>query len=83
MEIQVGKITHYYNNIGVTAVEMSGSLEVGNLIHIKGHTTDFEQKVEVMQIEHEQITKAKKGQVIGLKVKDYVREHDTVYRVED
>jgi len=82
MEVPVGKITHYYNAIQVAAVEMSDSLEVGNLIHIKGHSTDFEQKVETMQIEHKQVTKAEKGQVIGLKVKDYVREHDIVYRVE-
>ena len=82
MEIPVGKITHYYNKIGVAAVEMSDTLEVGNVIHIKGHTTDFEQTVEAMQIEHEDVTKATKGQVIGLKVKDYVREHDMVYRVE-
>jgi len=82
MEILAGKITHYYKGIGVAAIEVSDFLEVGNVIHIKGHTTDFEQKIESMQIEHEQVTKATKGQVIGLKVKDYVREHDMVYRVE-
>jgi putative protease len=73
METPVGKVTHYYNKIGVAAIEMSGTLEVNNTIHIK---------VEAMQIEHEQITKASKGQVIGLKVKDYVREHDIIYRVD-
>ncbi|GBE04766.1 MAG TPA: translation elongation factor-like protein [Nitrospirae bacterium] len=82
MEVPVGKITHYYSKIGVAAVEIRDSLKTGDLIHIKGHTTDFEQKVENMQIEHEQVTKAAKGQVIGLKVKDFVREHDTVYRVD-
>lgn len=82
MEILAGKVTHYYKSIGVAAVEVSDSLEVGNVIHIKGHTTDFEQKIESMQIEHQQVTKATTGQVIGLKVKDYVREHDLVYRVE-
>lgn len=82
MESSVGKVTHYYNAIKVAAIEMSDSLEVGNLIHIKGHITDFEQKVESMEIEHQQITKVTKGQVMGLKVKDYVREHDLVYKVE-
>ena len=82
MEVLAGKIRHYYNSIGVAALEVSDYLEVGNLIHIKGHTTDFEQKIESMQIEHEQVSKATKGQIIGLKVKDYVREHDQVYRVE-
>ncbi len=82
MEVQVGKITHYYSKIGVAAVDLSDTLETGNLIHIKGNTTDFEQKADVMQIEHQQITKAGRGQVIGIKVKDYVREHDIVYRIE-
>jgi putative protease len=78
METLVGTITHYYK----AAVEVSDSLEVGNTLHFKGHTTDFEQKIESIQIEHKQITKATKGQVIGLRVKDYVREHDKVYRVD-
>ncbi len=82
MEIPAGKITHYYKSIGVAAIEISDSLEVGDVIHIKGHTTDFEQKIESMQVEHQQVTKATKGQTIGLKVKDYVREHDMVYKVE-
>lgn len=83
MEVLAGKITHYYKSMGVAAMEVSDSLKVGDVIHIKGHTTDFEQKIESMQIEHEQVEKASKGQVIGLKVKDYVREHDLIYRVED
>ncbi len=82
MEVPVGKITHYYGKLGVAAVELSDSLKTGALIHIKGHTTDFEQKVEAMQIEHEQVTEAVNGQVVGLKVKDYVRDHDTVYRID-
>jgi putative protease len=61
---------------------VSDTLEVGDVIHIKGHTTDFEQKIESMQIEHQQVTKATKGQVVGIKVKDYVRENDLVYKVE-
>lgn len=83
METPVGRITHFYNKIGVAAVEMNDTLMVGNTIHIKGHTTDFEQTVETLQVEHQEIPKAGKGQVIGLKVKDYVREHDVVYRVDD
>lgn len=82
MEILAGKVTHYYKAIGVAAVEVSDTLEVGDVIHIKGHTTDFEQKIESMQIEHQQVTKATKGQVVGIKVKDYVRENDLVYKVE-
>ncbi len=82
METLVGTVTHYYKSLGVAAVEVSDSLEVGNTLHFRGHTTDFEQKIESIQVEHEQITKATQGQVVGLRVKDYVREHDQVYRVD-
>jgi len=82
MEVLVGKVTHYYKHIGVAAIELSDALEVGNLIHIKGHTTDFEQEIESMEVQHQSVAKAIRGQVIGLRVKDYVREHDAVYRVE-
>jgi len=82
MEVLAGKITHYYKAIGVAAIEVMDSLQVGDTIHIKGHTTDFQQKVESMEIEHEPVSRADKGQIVGLKVKDYVREHDLVYRVE-
>jgi putative protease len=82
MEVLAGRVTHYYKAIGVAAVEVTDFLEVGNTIHIKGHTTDFEQKIESMQIEHRPVERAEKGQTVGLKVKDYVREHDLVYRVE-
>jgi putative protease len=83
MEVLAGRITHFYKAIKVAAVDVSDYLEVGNTIHIKGHTTDFEQKIESMQLEHQQITRAEKGQVVGIAVKDYVREHDLVYRVDN
>ena len=81
-EKKLGKVTHYFTNIGVAVVKLSGILKVGDKIHIKGATSDFEQKVDSMQIEHEKLEEAKKGQAIGLKVKDHAREHDVVYKVE-
>lgn len=81
MEILIGKITHYYKSIEVATLELSDTLEVGDVIHVKGHTTDFEQAVESMEINHQKVTKATRGEVVGLKVKDYVREHDMVYKV--
>jgi len=78
---EVGKITHYFDKIGVAVVEMSGKLKVGDRIRIKGNVTDFEQNVDSMQIEHQQIQEAKKGQAIGLKVADKVRENDKVFVV--
>lgn len=78
----IGKITHFFSKIEVGIVEITkGSLEVGDKIHVKGSTSDFEQDIKSMQIEHEQVEKAKKGDVIGLKVKDKVREGDEVYKI--
>jgi len=79
-ETEIGKVTHYYNKIGVAIIELSETLKVGDTIHIKNDSTDLEQTVESMQIEHENIEEAKAGEVIGLKVKDKVREGDTVYK---
>lgn len=75
----VGEITHYYTKIGVAVVKVKNPISVGDKIEIKGATTDFKQSVNSMQIEHEKISKAKKGDVIGLKVKDRVRIGDLVY----
>lgn len=80
-EIQIGKITHYFSKIGVAVVEVTeGSIKVGDEIHIKGHTTDFRQKVSSLQIEHEKIEMAEPGQSIGIKVDTPVRAHDIVYK---
>ena len=76
---EIGKITHYFEKIGVAVVEMTGKMKVGDKIRIKGNTTDFEQDIDSMQVEHEQVKEAKKGDAIGMKVKDRVREHDVVY----
>lgn len=78
---EIGKVTHHFSNIGVGVIELSGDLKVGDKIRIKGATSDFEQKVDSMQIEHEKVEKAEAGQSIGLKVKEPVREHDIVYKV--
>lgn len=79
----IGKITHYFGKIEVGIVELSKTLVVGDTIHVKGGSTDFEQEVKSMQIEHENIEKAKKGDVIGLEVKEKVREGDEVYKVSE
>lgn len=82
-EVEVGKATHYFSHLEVAAIELSGKLKVGDKVHIKGHTTDFVQVVESMQIEHQSVTEASAGDSIGLKVKEKVREGDTVYKVEE
>jgi translation elongation factor EF-1alpha len=79
--VEVGKIAHFFSKIDVAVVELTDSLSVGDRIRIQGPTTDFEQTVDSMQIEHANVKTATKGQSIGLKVKDKVREKDTVYKV--
>lgn len=80
-EKSIGKIFSYYANIGVAAIDLTGDLKVGDTIHIKGNTTDFKQKVDSIQIEHEKVSSAKKGDSVGIKVKDRVRPNDVVYKV--
>jgi len=81
-EKEVGKVSHYFSKIGVAVIELIDVLKVGQTIHIKGATTDFTQKVDSMQIEHVGVKEAKKGESIGMKVQDHVREHDQVFVVE-
>jgi len=78
--VEVGHVTHFFTKINVAVVELSATLAVGDTILIKGPTTDFEQVVESMQIEHENIERAEAGQSIGLKVEQRVREEDIVYK---
>lgn len=77
----VGKVTHYYNKIGVAVVELSDNLAVGDKISIEGATTNLQQTVESMQIEHKAVESAKAGDSIGLKVVDRCREGDNVYKI--
>lgn len=79
---KIGTVTHYYTNIGVGIIKLDGALEVGQTIRFEGSTSNFEQPVTEMQFNHESIEKAKKGQEVGLKVDDKVREGDDVYLVE-
>jgi len=78
----IGKVSHYFSNIGVAVIELSASLSVGDTIRIAGgEATDFTQAVDSMEIEHEKIKKAKKGDSVGMKVKEKVREGYKVYKV--
>jgi len=78
---KVGFITHFYSKPSVAVIELSASLNTGDRIVIRGSTTDIEQTVDSMQIEHKQIPSAQAGQSIGMKVLGRVRENDVVYRV--
>ena len=78
--VEVGRITHFFSKISVAVIELREPLKVGDTIVIKGPTTDFEQPVESMQIEHKDVQKAEAGQSIGLKVLQRARETDLVYK---
>ena len=83
-EEEIGTVTHYFSKIHVAAIELTtGSLSVGDKIHIKGHTSDFFENVDSMQIDNESVDKAEPGQSVGIKVVEHARQHDTVYKVTD
>jgi translation elongation factor EF-1alpha len=77
----VGKVRHYFTNINVAVIDLSSTLKVGDEISIEGATTNVTQKVDSMQIEHKNVVEAKKGQSVGMKVADRVREGDVVFKV--
>jgi translation elongation factor EF-1alpha len=80
-EKAVGKVSDFFAHVVVAGVNMTGSLKVGDKIHIKGHTTDIELDLTSMQIENKNVTKAKKGDSVGIKVPERVRPGDIVYKV--
>ena len=79
-DVKLGKITHYYNKIGVAVVDVADTIKVGDSIKISGHDREFIQQVASMQVEHQQVKEAKKGDYIGMKVNQEVKEGDIIYR---
>jgi hypothetical protein len=81
-EVEIGKVTHYFSKIGVMAIRIDQDvLRVGDVIHVKGHTSDFTQKIDSMQIDNKSVAEAATGQSVGLRAKDHAREHDQVFKV--
>lgn len=81
MEKEIGRITHYFSHVSVGIISLSDTLKIGDKIHVKGHTSDFSESVTSMQIEHKDVTEAKAGESVGIKVPQKVHEHDVVYKV--
>lgn len=78
----IGKVTHYFGKAQVAAIEITdGELHVGDTIHVVGHTSDFTQKIDSMQIDRAPVESAKVGDAIGVQVVEHAREHDDVFRV--
>ncbi|UCF45580.1 MAG: translation elongation factor-like protein [Candidatus Bathyarchaeota archaeon] len=78
--VEVGRVTHFFSKISVAVVELTAPLVIGDHILVKGPSTDFEQVVESIQIEHKNIQRAEAGQSIGLKLAQRAREKDAVYK---
>lgn len=81
-EKEVGKVSTYFGHIGVAAIKLSDKLKVSDRIRVKGHTTDFEQLVDSIQVDKKEVKEAGKGEEIGIKVIGRVRPNDTVFLVE-
>jgi len=80
-ETEVGEVIHYWTDLHVAGVHLDAPLDVGDRIHVLGHTSDFEQAVGSMQIEHETVRHAEPGVDVGIRVAEHAREHDKVYKV--
>ena len=78
--IEIGHISHFFSKINVAIIELTLPLSAGDHILVKGPSTDFDQKVDSIQIDHEEIQRAEGGQSVGLKLTQLAREKDVVYK---
>jgi hypothetical protein len=81
MEVEIGKVTHYYGHLNVAVLSLKNSLKLGDKIHIFGHSTNLTQRVGSMEVEHHTVVWVKPGDDVAVKVAEPVHEHDLVYRV--
>jgi hypothetical protein len=81
MEVEIGKVTHYYNHLNVAVLRLTDSIKLGDKIHILGHVTDLTERVSSMQVNHHVVLWVKSGEDVAVTVNEPVREHDIVYRV--
>ena len=81
VEIKIGTVSHYYSKLSVAILELAGELKVGDQIRVKGHTSDFTQTIDSMQVDDKPVAQVGPGQGVGIKVPQHAREHDVVYKV--
>ena len=79
----IGKVTHYFDRIGVAVLQLTDTIRVGDTLHFLGHSTDFKQKVDSLQIEHKNVPEGKPGQDVALKVSEKVHPNDKVLKVTE
>ena len=82
-EVEIGRVSDYFARVGVVGIELTGEVQVGDVIHVKGHTTDLSEAVESMQIDGVSVERAGTGDAVGIKVSDRCRSGDHVYKVTD
>ncbi len=82
-EEKVGVVTHYFGHIQVAAIKLDAPLKVGDTVRIKGHTSDFTQKIDSMQLEHDAVEAGKRGQEVAIRVIEHARQHDEVFKVTE
>ena len=83
-EERIGRVTHYFSKVGVAVIALEkGTLKVGDSIHISGHTSDFIQKIDSIEIDNEKVPEVKPGDSFGIKIDEKVRENDDVHKVTE
>ncbi len=83
-EEKIGVVIHYWNHIHVAGIHITdGELKVGDTIHVRGHTSDFTQQIDSMQVDNQPVETARPGEDVGIRVVDYAREHDEVFKVSE
>lgn len=82
-ETRVGTVTHYFQQVDVGAIDLDEVVELGDVLHFRGHTTDFRQPITSMEVDHESVQVAGPGDEVAVRVDQRVREGDEVYRVEE
>ena len=81
MELEIGKVIHYYNHLNVAVVRLVDSLKLGDKIHILGHVTDFIERVDSMEVNYHPVMWVRPGEEVAIKVKRPVHEHDMILRI--
>ena len=80
-ETEIGKVTHYFDHISVAVLALTGTIAVGDSVRFAGHSGEFQQQVTSLQIDRKEVTSAKQGDDVAIKVVQKVHEHDRVYKV--
>jgi hypothetical protein len=80
-EMEIGVITHYWAHIGVAGVRLEAPIDVGDNIHVSGHSDDFEQTVDSIEVDHHKVLHADAGTEVGIAMVEHVHENDRIYKV--